>query len=194
MDHSRLKEKPCATALFPSKSHDSTLISIPFQVLDLGFNLLRVLPVQSFRGISDLTLLALDGNPMATLPEEAFRHLNSSLRGLSLGGRFLTCDCKVRWVARWIREYDLQVTSRERNPQFCGHPQHLRDKNFYQLGLAGEFHRQNVAQENKSKDILTRLTLIAINVQWSDAFLTGTHACHHAIPLLIETSCMCWTT
>ena len=62
---------------------------------------------------------------------------NGSLRGLSLGGRFLTCDCKVRWVAGWIRDHDLQVTSRERNPQFCGHPQHLRDKNFYQLGLDG---------------------------------------------------------
>jgi hypothetical protein len=29
-----------------------------------------------------LTLLALDGNPMASVPEEAFLHLNSSLRGL----------------------------------------------------------------------------------------------------------------
>ena len=107
-------------------------------MLDLGFNLLRVLPSTAFYGVTDLTLLALDGNPMATLPEDAFRHLNGSLRGLSLGGRFLTCDCKVRWVARWIRDHDLQVTSRERNPQFCGHPQHLRDKNFYQLGLDGK--------------------------------------------------------
>ena len=67
-----------------------------FQVLDLGFNMIRILPVQAFRGITDLTLLALDGNPMATLPEDAFRHLNSSLRGLSLGGKFLTCDCNIR--------------------------------------------------------------------------------------------------
>ena len=79
------------------------------QVLDLGFNLLRVLPEDAFSGISSLTLLALDGNPMASLPEAAFTHLNSSLRGLSLGGRFLTCDCKLRWVAAWIRQLDLQA-------------------------------------------------------------------------------------
>jgi len=103
------------------------------RVLDLGFNLLRVLPKDAFSGITSLTLLALDGNPMNTLPEEAFRHLNSSLRGLSLGGRFLTCDCKIQWVVSWIRKLDLQVTSRERNPQFCGNPLELRDRSFYQL-------------------------------------------------------------
>lgn len=103
------------------------------RVLDLGFNLLRLLPEDAFIGINSLTLLALDGNPMKSLPAEAFTHLNSSLRGLSLGGRFLTCDCKIKWIATWIRKYDLQVTSRERNPQFCGNPLALRDRSFYQL-------------------------------------------------------------
>ena len=42
----------------------------PSQVLDLGFNLLRSLPSGSFKGITSLTLLALDGNPLATLPEQ----------------------------------------------------------------------------------------------------------------------------
>ena len=108
------------------------------QVLDLGFNLLRLLPDDAFAGINSLTLLALDGNPMNTLPAEAFSHLNSSLRGLSLGGRFLTCDCRIQWVATWIRKYDLQVTSRERNPQFCGNPLSLRDRSFYQLNENGK--------------------------------------------------------
>ena len=80
-------------------------------MLDLGFNLLRDLPLDAFRGVPSLTLLALDGNPMATLPEQTFAHLNGSLRGLSLGGRFLTCDCRVRWVAEWIKKYDLQVSN-----------------------------------------------------------------------------------
>jgi len=81
-------------------------------VLDLGFNLIRSLPgASSFAGVPGLTLLALDGNPMATLPEEAFSRLGGSLRGLSLGGRFLACDCRLRWVARWIAEKDLQVNN-----------------------------------------------------------------------------------
>ena len=110
---------------------------VKLQVLDLGFNLLRSLPNDAFSGINSLTLLALDGNPMSTLPEGAFRHLNSSLRGLSLGGRFLTCDCNIKWIATWIRKFDLQVTSRERNPQFCGNPQELRERSFYQLNEKG---------------------------------------------------------
>lgn len=79
------------------------LLILSLQVLDLGFNLLRVLPVDAFHGSKLLTLLALDGNPMATLDESAFNHLSNSLRGLSLGSKFLTCDCKLKWVAEWIQ-------------------------------------------------------------------------------------------
>ncbi|XP_004524723.1 slit homolog 2 protein isoform X1 [Ceratitis capitata] len=103
------------------------------RVLDIGFNLITSLPEVAFRGNPGITLLALDGNPLSTVPEKAFSHLNSTLRGLSLGGRFLHCDCKLRWVAKWIRNYDLQVTSRERNPQFCGTPSRFRDRGFYSI-------------------------------------------------------------
>ncbi|XP_065358581.1 uncharacterized protein haf isoform X2 [Calliphora vicina] len=103
------------------------------RVLDIGFNLLTTLPESAFRGNPSITLLALDGNPLPTVPEKAFSHLNATLRGLSLGGRFLHCDCKLRWVAEWIRNGDLQVTSRERNPQFCGSPNRFRDRGFYSI-------------------------------------------------------------
>ena len=98
--------------LFPDHDEDTHMYSQYFvQVLDLGFNLLRSVPRDAFAGITSLTLLALDGNPMSTVPEEAFLHLNGSLKGLSLGGRFLTCDCRMAWVPRWISQYDLQVTN-----------------------------------------------------------------------------------
>ncbi|KAH8269306.1 hypothetical protein KR018_002317 [Drosophila ironensis] len=103
------------------------------RVLDIGFNLLTSLPEAAFRGNPGITLLALDGNPLSSVPEGAFTHLNATLRGLSLGGRFLHCDCKLRWVAEWIRNGDLQVTSRERNPQFCGTPPRFRDRGFYSI-------------------------------------------------------------
>lgn len=80
------------------------------RVLDIGFNLLTALPETAFRGNPSITLLALDGNPLPTVPEKALAHLNRTLRGLSLGGRFLHCDCKLQWVAEWIRNGDLQVT------------------------------------------------------------------------------------
>lgn len=103
------------------------------RVLDIGFNLLTALPETAFRGNPGITLLALDGNPLPTVPEKAFAHLNKTLRGLSLGGRFLHCDCKLKWVAEWIRNGDLQVTSRERNPQFCGTPTRFRERGFYSI-------------------------------------------------------------
>jgi hypothetical protein len=103
------------------------------RVLDIGFNLLTSLPETAFRGNPTITLLALDGNPLPTVPEKALAHLNKTLRGLSLGGRFLHCDCKLKWVAEWIRNGELQVTSRERNPQFCGSPTRFRDRGFYSI-------------------------------------------------------------
>lgn len=103
------------------------------RVLDIGFNLLTSLPETAFRGNPSITLLALDGNPLTTVPEKALSHLNKTLRGLSLGGRFLHCDCKLKWVAEWIRTGDLQVTSRERNPQFCGTPNRFRERGFYSI-------------------------------------------------------------
>ncbi|CAB0004529.1 unnamed protein product [Nesidiocoris tenuis] len=67
------------------------------RVLDIGFNLLTELPLDAFLGNPSLTLLALDGNPLSTVPGPAVAHLNSTLRGLSLGGRFLHCDCRLRF-------------------------------------------------------------------------------------------------
>lgn len=103
------------------------------RVLDIGFNLLTELPNDSFSGNPSITLLALDGNPLSTVPFAALSHLNNTLRGLSLGGRFLHCDCRLKWVINWIRHGDLQVTSRERNPQFCGSPPRFRDRGFYSI-------------------------------------------------------------
>lgn len=80
---------------FPSTAI-STLSEL--RVLDIGFNLLTELPVDAFKGNPSITLLALDGNPLATIPFEALSHLNSTLRGLSLGGRFMHCDCRLAWV------------------------------------------------------------------------------------------------
>ncbi|KAI4488405.1 hypothetical protein M0804_005253 [Polistes exclamans] len=105
------------------------------RVLDIGFNLITELPVNAFQGNPSVTLLAIDGNPLSTVPERALARLNGTLRGLSLGGRFLVCDCKLRWIVDWIKTRDLQVTSRERKPPFCGSPQRLQDKNFYNIDI-----------------------------------------------------------
>ncbi|XP_046386094.1 uncharacterized protein LOC124155916 isoform X2 [Ischnura elegans] len=114
------------------------------RVLDLGFNLIANIPLEAFKGTPSLTLLALDGNPLPTLTSDVLLPVASSLRGLSIGGRSLTCNCKLRWLANWIQKgivpgggdrssgsTDIQVTSRERDPQFCGAPARLREKPFH---------------------------------------------------------------
>ena len=103
------------------------------RVLDIGFNLITEIPNNAFTGNPILTLLALDGNPLLSLSYNAFASLNDSLRGLSLGGRVLHCDCSLKWIFDWIRTKDLQVTSREKNPKFCGTPTRLRNRNFYTI-------------------------------------------------------------
>lgn len=115
---------------FPTKAL-KTLTEL--RVLDIGYNLLTDLPSDAFQGNPSITLLALDGNPLPTIPYAALAHLNGTLRGLSLGGRFLHCDCRLSWVIEWIRAKDLQVTSREKNPQFCGSPPQFRDRGFYSI-------------------------------------------------------------
>ncbi|RZC05010.1 uncharacterized protein BDFB_002552 [Asbolus verrucosus] len=119
--------------LLPDFPTEALSVLSELRVLDIGFNLLTELPDDAFSGNPSITLLALDGNPLATIPFSSLSHLNSTLRGLSLGGRFLHCDCRLAWVIDWIRNGDLQVTSRERNPQFCGSPPRFRDRGFYSI-------------------------------------------------------------
>ncbi|XP_049951168.1 leucine-rich repeat and fibronectin type III domain-containing protein 1 [Schistocerca serialis cubense] len=104
------------------------------RVLDLGFNLVAELPADAFSRTPALTLLALDGNPLRQVAERVLAPLAGSLRGLSLGGRALRCDCRLRWLARWLRSSaQLQLTSRERDPQFCGSPHRLRNRSFVNI-------------------------------------------------------------
>ncbi|KAF2366624.1 Leucine-rich repeat [Trinorchestia longiramus] len=117
-------------SIYPTEAINSLT---DLRVLDIGFNLLEDLPLNAFQNIKSLTLLALDGNQLRTVPLEPFQHLASSLKGLSVGGKFLVCDCRVAWIVEWIQNKDLQVTSRERSPQFCGEPVYFRQRSFYQL-------------------------------------------------------------
>lgn len=115
---------------FPTEAISKLL---ELRVLDIGFNLLTELPNDAFKANPSITLLAVDGNPLSTVPFSALSHLNHTLRGLSLGGRFLHCDCRLKWIIDWIHNADLQVTSRERNPQFCGSPPRFRERGFYSI-------------------------------------------------------------
>ncbi|XP_053207552.1 slit homolog 2 protein-like isoform X2 [Panonychus citri] len=132
---------------FPSQAISSLT---ELRVLDLGFNIIESIPEDAFHKNTLLTLLALDGNPMSTLSLQPFKHLNSTLRGLSLGGKSLICDCQLRWVVQWVRKYDLQVSSRERYPQFCGEPSKLKNRNFLQL-TESDLNCANETTQNDSQ-------------------------------------------
>lgn len=44
------------------------------------------------------------------------------------------CDCRIKWIAEWVRDINIRITSRERNPQFCGSPTELQSYGFYKIG------------------------------------------------------------
>ncbi|XP_045767462.1 leucine-rich repeat and immunoglobulin-like domain-containing nogo receptor-interacting protein 1 [Maniola jurtina] len=138
------------------------------RVLDIGFNLLNKLPTDAFFNNPSITLLALDGNPLPTVPEKALAHLNHTLRGLSLGGRFLNCDCRLRWIIEWIRNGELQVTSRERNPQFCGNPPHFRERGFY------SFEPNELVCDSESTVIATSPSTMTNDISTSHTTTTTT--------------------
>nr|CAI5867538.1 unnamed protein product [Callosobruchus analis] len=184
------------------------------RVLDIGFNLLTELPLDAFKGNPSITLLALDGNPLATIPFEALSHLNHTLRGLSLGGRFLHCDCRLAWVINWIRNGDLQVTSRERNPQFCGSPPRFRDRGFYSIQIeelgcqkqetttTGKLETQETALEPTKKEHVGVATvvsadlddLVAANPELSKTTTTSTTTKQPTSKTTITTSTSVTTT
>jgi len=56
----------------------------------------------------------------------------------------------LRWIAEWINDNNLQVTSRERNPQFCGKPDHLKRKSFFHINQS-ELICENETLINKAK-------------------------------------------
>lgn len=43
------------------------------------------------------------------------------------------CDCRIKWILDWIKKYDVHVSSRERNPQFCGRPANMRRRTLPQI-------------------------------------------------------------
>ncbi|GFS94070.1 leucine-rich repeats and immunoglobulin-like domains protein 3 [Nephila pilipes] len=134
------------------------------RVLDMGFNRMKSIPEDAFLGNPLLTLLALDGNPFSTLSESAFKHLNSTLRGLSVGGSTLVCDCKLRWIVEWVKKYDLQVTSRERNPQFCGRPTAYRRRILPQMSPL-ELKCDDEVQSSTAAILSSSTSTVAVQTQ-----------------------------
>ncbi|GIX67083.1 leucine-rich repeats and immunoglobulin-like domains protein 3 [Caerostris extrusa] len=102
------------------------------RVLDMGFNRMKTIPEDAFTGNPLLTLLALDGNPLNTLSEASFYHLNSTLRGLSVGGStlvFVTANSAGSWngsrnmIFSSIKQHHSPQASTTQNVQTQAPPQ-----------------------------------------------------------------------
>ena len=79
---------------------------------------------------------------------------------------------KMRWITEWIRNFDLQVTSRERNPQFCGNPQQLQERNFYQLNPDGKL-TSSILQCSQLLPFLPFAYYLNYNLKYCYLFLLG---------------------
>ena len=56
--------------------------------------------------VKSLTLLALDGNPLPTIPAAAFNHLNNTLRGLSVG-KYYSFICKYVLIYHYKTNFEM---------------------------------------------------------------------------------------
>jgi hypothetical protein len=64
--------------------------------------------------------------------------------------KFRSMQRRLCWNKTGISwDHDLQVTSRERNPQFCGSPTQLRERSFYQLSEIGTTWRKKRSMQNR---------------------------------------------
>ena len=83
-------------------------------------------------------------------------------------GKYLECDCKLKWVLDWISEHNLQVSSRERNPQFCGKPEYLRRRVFSNINQSEivcdyEESLQKASDRNSSPNSIPKTTTTSVS-------------------------------
>ncbi|XP_074855427.1 slit homolog 1 protein isoform X3 [Carettochelys insculpta] len=112
--------------------------------LDLSENLLQAVPRKAFRGAADLRNLQLDKNQISCIEDGAFRALRGlevltlnnnnistipvssfnhmpKLRTFRLHSNQLLCDCRLGWLAQWLRQRPTVGLFTQ-----CAGPPHLR--------------------------------------------------------------------
>ncbi|XP_062912856.1 leucine-rich repeat LGI family member 3 isoform X1 [Mobula hypostoma] len=86
------------------------------QYLFIENNDIQSLSKYSFRGLKSLSHLSLGNNNLRTLPRDIFINLQV-LTHLDLRGNAFHCDCKMKWLIKW-----LQATNTTVPPTYCVSP------------------------------------------------------------------------
>lgn len=101
--------------------------------LYLQENKITCLKRSTFSGLRNLTNLNLYGNRIQALPEGIFAPLRN-LKNLYLGGNPFQCDCKLRWLTRYLRRNGVVEKSRVKcygpKPLFRREIKRIRRKRF----------------------------------------------------------------
>ncbi|XP_013399083.1 slit homolog 3 protein-like [Lingula anatina] len=91
-------------------------------VLDLGGNKISSLSPIAFTGVEEsLERLYLDGNQLKTLDKCTILRL-TRLRRLRIGGNPFHCDCKIAWLRSWLDK----VEDNDVDKAFCNSPKEFK--------------------------------------------------------------------
>ncbi|XP_072883623.1 adhesion G protein-coupled receptor A3 isoform X3 [Hemitrygon akajei] len=96
--------------------------------LDLSNNRIGCLSPEMFVGLTSLSRLNLSGNIFSTLPTGLFVKL-TALRVLHFSTESLMCDCNLRWVLQWAKNFSVRIA----DDTSCVYPTPLRGRPFKTL-------------------------------------------------------------
>ncbi|XP_062927823.1 adhesion G protein-coupled receptor A3 isoform X1 [Mobula hypostoma] len=96
--------------------------------LDLSNNRIGCLSPEMFVGLTGLSRLNLSGNIFSTLPTGLFVKL-TALRVLHFSTESLMCDCNLRWVLQWAKNFSVRIA----DDTSCVYPTPLRGRPFRTL-------------------------------------------------------------
>ncbi|XP_037089746.1 protein slit-like [Pollicipes pollicipes] len=71
--------------------------------LIISYNQLQCLESGALRGLNSLRILSLHGNQLSRIPDGSFSPL-TAITHIALGSNPLYCDCKLRWLAAWVKK------------------------------------------------------------------------------------------
>lgn len=70
--------------------------------LILSYNRIRCIEMQAFYGLTRLRMLSLHSNNLSGISDGVFAPL-IAIRHVALGANPFYCDCRLRWLANWLR-------------------------------------------------------------------------------------------
>ncbi|XP_030384291.1 leucine-rich repeats and immunoglobulin-like domains protein 3 [Scaptodrosophila lebanonensis] len=100
--------------------------------LDLYGNNLKQISSKALSGLTNLELLNLGGNALASIQPNAFEHM-LRLQKLIFKSLNFICDCDLLWFRDWLKSHFPEQSQQLQSHVVCGYPEQLQDRELQTL-------------------------------------------------------------